>query len=194
MSSHARRSYRTAIWLCALGAAVVLAALAGLFLSGVFTSNSSDKELLEIQKRLMSAVRNAPSKETASDRADQLLASLDDPRVVRHLAYVCSDTGNELCNNGVEDDYEQGEKFWWAWYSCVSRLVELGRSGDRRAPAELWQMHESGRYDAGSSESIITAISRIGKPALPFLRSNRILGSGLARQLIEAIEKGEILE
>jgi hypothetical protein len=183
----------TAVALLVVSYAVVIAAL----------SIRRDRLSAEASERFRQLVWSAPNAREACARAEVVLASVEEPCAVRRLAYLCNDMADEYRR---EKPYEAGERdetapghtksirFYSVWETCVFHLVELGQSGDSGAAAELWRMHKSGRYDAGGAELLVTAISRIGEPALPFLRRKRFLGSALARQLIEAIEKGEILE
>jgi hypothetical protein len=190
-------------YLCTIG--LTAAALLALSYAVVRTARSIQRERLsaEAKEQFRRLVWSAPNAREACARAEVFLASVEEPCVVRRLAYLCNDMADEYCREKPYEADERDEtapghtksiRFYSVWETCVFRLVEIGQSGHSRAAAELWRMHESGRYDAGSGELLVTAISKIGKPALPFLRRKRFLGSALARELMEAIEKGEILE
>jgi hypothetical protein len=156
------------------------------------------KTYAEAETGFLSAVNGATDARNAHKGATAFLASLRDPHWVRELALLCTRKirvhYEQTPGRATAQSEEFPARYGNAWAACVERLSGLGKRGDVEAVEELWLLFTQGPYDAAGSEFIVTQISKVGEPAIPFLDKVQGAKRETAEELVRAIREGRVLE
>ena len=122
-----------------------------------------------------------------SRKVKPILARTNDPIVLRELVILIFTQWSELER---ERGPQEAEVIGWSFEDCLARLVKINKDDAARELVSLYEVEEC-HWDGMASIMLCKHITRMGKKALPYLKTVRMREERRS-ELMDYIRRGDV--